>query len=197
MFTQLTFGAQLPMLRALPCVMAGLLSCKCTLWLKLLLLVVVSVVVCKSKCLRMTHGSARAHAIVIVCDIYLWQDIADSLTGVSWRFDKRRDASPSMIGRFGGSEMGQTHLGPRPTINVHSRWSAKIFLGACSTQGVLVMGDVWVDQEMLWSLVSWKLHQRQNSEATNDRMNHPHYCAKVHIVSFYLFVRFFQHLNAR
>ncbi len=39
--------------------------------------------------------------VVVVCGTHLRKDIAGSLAGVSWRFDNSRDASPTMMGKFG------------------------------------------------------------------------------------------------
>ncbi len=46
-------------------------------------------------------ASVRAFVVVFVCGTHLWQDIAGSLTDVSWRFDSSRVASPTMMGKYG------------------------------------------------------------------------------------------------
>ncbi len=68
--------------------------------------------------LRPSQVHFSFHVVVVVCGTHLWQDIAGSLTKVSWWFDNSRVASPTMMGNYGAPRSANP---PRsPTIDLYT-----------------------------------------------------------------------------
>ncbi len=72
----------------------------------------------------------------VIYGTHLWQGIAGSLTGVSWRCDNSRAASPTMTGRFGAPRWVEpTSVPDQQLIYPLGGALRYLFSSACRTQG--------------------------------------------------------------